>query len=237
MFENMKNKFKPSNTDRSLSLYCSQGEYAGISFPVTPDEPISIGKNPEQSNIVLSDGGVSRLHCTITYSGSEDQYIVTDHSSNGVYLENGSRLVKETPTRLACNSSIFFGKETQVFELNREENVNQQTELVASTPIILPKKKSARKAPAPQEHIPAPYEQNGLTCHATPKCTHCGYVGEWKLESLLLPHHIIIFLIFLFFWGAGLIYLIVILIIRMRPDSRAKICPHCKARNLWTFYY
>ena len=230
MFENMKNKFKPSNTNLTLSLYCSQGEYAGIAFPVTPDEPISIGKNPDRSNIVLSDNGVSRLHCTITYSGSEKQYIVTDHSSNGVYLENGTRLIKETPTRVACNSSIFFGKETQVFELNREENDNQQTEFVASTPIILPKRKSAQKASASSE-------KNAATIHRTPKCTHCGYVGDWKLESLLLPRHIIIFLLLLFFWGAGLIYLLVVLIIRMNPDNRAKICPHCKARNLWTFDY
>ncbi|MCF2683524.1 FHA domain-containing protein [Faecalicatena contorta] len=225
---------KQNSSDRNpeLSIYCRQGEYAGVAFPLKAGDTISIGKNPEISNIVLSDPGISRLHCTITYSESNDNYIVTDHSSNGVYLENGSRLTKEAPTPLPCNSSIFFGKEVQVFELQKAEDDSQKTEQLSVPPVIpLPRREPKVNTPAPDTN------PTGNTYHPVPKCTHCGYVGAWKVESLLLPHHIIIFLLFLFFWGAGFIYLIIVIIIRLNKDRRAKICPQCKARNLWTFNY
>lgn len=60
---------KQNSSDKSpeLSIHCRQGEYAGVAFPLKAGDTISIGKNPEISNIVLSDPGISRLHCTITY--------------------------------------------------------------------------------------------------------------------------------------------------------------------------
>jgi hypothetical protein len=73
--------------------------------------------------------------------------------------------------------------------------------------------------------------------HEVPKCLSCGTITPWKVEPILLPRHIIIFLILLLFFGTGLIYLIIILIIRSGSNSRSKICPHCGARNLWTFLY
>lgn len=207
----------------NLSIYCKQGEYAGTTFPLKAGETISIGKNPELSNIILSDAGVSRLHCTITYSETSGNYVITDYSSNGVYLENGSRLTKEVATQIPCNSSIFFGKSVQVFELNKTE----ETSFPKTEQIVSPAKKK------PDVEIPAPDRGR----HTDPQCTHCGYVGPWKVDHLLRPIDIIIFLIFLWFWGAGFIYLIVVIIIRLNPDRRAKICPNCKARNLWTFHY
>lgn len=73
--------------------------------------------------------------------------------------------------------------------------------------------------------------------HDVPKCLSCGTITQWKVEPILLARHIIIFLILLLFFGAGLIYLLIILIIRSGSNARSKICPHCGARNLWTFIY
>lgn len=75
------------------------------------------------------------------------------------------------------------------------------------------------------------------TSHKYPKCTHCGYEGEWKLEPIFRPMDWIIGILFMFALGSGLVYLIVVGLLRSNKDRRAKICPHCKARNLWTFLY
>ncbi len=69
-----------------------------------------------------------------------------------------------------------------------------------------------------------------------PRCTHCGYVGNWKLGPLLRPIDFIIGIAFLLFGILpGLIYMGVVAVIRYNPDRREKICPQCKAQNLWTF--
>jgi len=43
--------------------------------------------------------------------------------------------------------------------------------------------------------------------------------------------------VFLFLWGGGLIYLIVVLIIRSNAVRRPKLCANCGARNMFTFQY
>lgn len=75
------------------------------------------------------------------------------------------------------------------------------------------------------------------TGHEIPKCLCCGAITHWKIEPLFLPRHWIIFIILLCSAGAGLIYLPLIYVIRMNPNSRSKICPICGARNMWTFQY
>lgn len=73
------------------------------------------------------------------------------------------------------------------------------------------------------------------TRHTTPKCLSCGTITPWRQESLLLPRHFLIFFLLFWFFGAGFIYLLVV--IAMRSGERPKICPSCGARNLWTFLY
>jgi hypothetical protein len=70
-----------------------------------------------------------------------------------------------------------------------------------------------------------------------PKCLHCGFVGPWKIEPLVRPIDWIITLVFLFLFGGGLIYLLVIIIIRSNENRRAKICANCGARNMFSFQY
>lgn len=71
-----------------------------------------------------------------------------------------------------------------------------------------------------------------------PKCTHCGYVGEWKIGPILRPIDYIIGIVFLLFGVVpGLIYIGVVAAIRSNEDNREKICPKCNAKNLWTFFY
>lgn len=75
------------------------------------------------------------------------------------------------------------------------------------------------------------------TKNDVPKCTCCGYVGPWKVDSLFRPMDWVIGIILLFLFGTGLIYLLVVGLIRSNKDNRTKICPKCGAKNLWTFLY
>lgn len=78
----------------------------------------------------------------------------------------------------------------------------------------------------------------GGTKHDVPRCTCCGYVGQWKLDSLFRPMDYVIGILLLFLGIIpGVIYLVVVGLIRSNKNRRAKICPSCKARNLWTFFY
>lgn len=80
--------------------------------------------------------------------------------------------------------------------------------------------------------------QYGTQRHDVPKCTCCGYVGQWEIEPLIRPMDWVIGIAFTFLaCGSGLVYLGVVAAIRSNKDNRAKICPACKARNLFTFIY
>jgi len=73
--------------------------------------------------------------------------------------------------------------------------------------------------------------------HSVPKCQVCGRVGPWQAEPVLLTHHIVISLLLTLVFGVGLIYLVIVLIVRSDEASRAKICPNCGSRNMHTFVY
>lgn len=75
------------------------------------------------------------------------------------------------------------------------------------------------------------------TKHDVPQCTCCGYTGPWKVDSLLRPIDWVLGICLIPFAGAGIFYFITVMAIRANKKRRAKICPQCKARNLWTFIY
>lgn len=73
--------------------------------------------------------------------------------------------------------------------------------------------------------------------HSVPKCQVCGRVGPWQAEPVLLTHHIVIFLLLTLVFGVGLIYLVIVLIVRSDEAARDKICPNCGSKNMHTFVY
>jgi hypothetical protein len=75
------------------------------------------------------------------------------------------------------------------------------------------------------------------TTHQVPKCLSCGHVGPWKVDGLFRPMDWLIGLGFLVFFGTGLVYMLVVGLIRLNKNNRAKICTNCKARNMFAFQY
>ena len=74
--------------------------------------------------------------------------------------------------------------------------------------------------------------------HNVPKCTYCGYIGNWKSGPILRGIDFVIGIILLLIGVIpGIVYLGVVAAIRSKEDNREKICPKCNAKNLWTFIY
>ena len=80
-------------------------------------------------------------------------------------------------------------------------------------------------------------QQNAVTTHDIPKCTCCGHIGEMKPGPLLRNSDIIwIILLFVTMFG-GFVYLAYVLITRLDPNKREKICSNCKSVNMYTYVY
>ncbi|MBQ3150430.1 MAG: FHA domain-containing protein [Clostridia bacterium] len=93
------------------------GAYAGAIFRIDPDEDITIGRDPKTSQIVIDKDYplVSRTHCTVR--GGNDGYIVTDHSTNGTFID-GERLPKGETVFVKRGSVLYIGDNSNTFKLN-----------------------------------------------------------------------------------------------------------------------
>ncbi|MBQ6863899.1 MAG: zinc ribbon domain-containing protein [Clostridia bacterium] len=67
---------------------------------------------------------------------------------------------------------------------------------------------------------------SGMQHHDQPKCRKCGYIGEFKREKMFRTIDWAIGLA-TFWFGFGIIYFIIIAIIRYDEKNRKTICPHC----------
>lgn len=100
-------------------ILCTAGAYKGGSFPIKSGEELSIGRDSSLCQIVVTSATkVSRRHCGIKYSASDNRYIVTDYSSNGTYLEDGTRLSYMTPTPVSRNTVLLIGDRENQFKLS-----------------------------------------------------------------------------------------------------------------------
>lgn len=96
------------------------GQYNGCQFPVDPGKEVIIGRDPSVSNIVI-DGKyttVSKRHCGIRFDPFSGLYTVTDYSSNGTYINGGTKLQPHTPLQLQPNTVVSIGKGSNSFRLN-----------------------------------------------------------------------------------------------------------------------
>ena len=85
------------------------GEYTGARIPV--DREIIIGRDQNSCNIVITQPDISRRHCGISYDARRNVYAVMDYSSNGTFLEDGTRLRRESATELHAGDVIKVGKQ------------------------------------------------------------------------------------------------------------------------------
>jgi len=91
------------------------GIYAGREIPLNGGT-ITIGSSSEVQ-IRIHDHSVSRRHCAIRFNRVSGLYEVQDISTNGVFLNNGTRLQKGVFNPVARGSIICIGSQSQQFRL------------------------------------------------------------------------------------------------------------------------
>lgn len=94
------------------------GMYAGSTFPLTPNQPVVLGRDGAVAQIVFSQEAqkISRRHCEVMFNSQTQQYRVTDFSSNGTYV-NGKRLPANAPIKLARGTEVSLGDNNNVIKL------------------------------------------------------------------------------------------------------------------------
>lgn len=69
------------------------GSYAGVRWNLPVNTQVSIGRSVKVSNIVIpGDLAISKEHCRLFYDEKKNEFLLTDVSRNGVYVQN-QRLV------------------------------------------------------------------------------------------------------------------------------------------------
>lgn len=97
------------------------GKYANAKFEMKDGTELIFGRDPQEVNIVFDQTAtdVSRKHCSIRFDGKAQQYVVTDFSTTGTFLESGVRLEKFQPKTIAKGTVIYLGASRQNgFRLN-----------------------------------------------------------------------------------------------------------------------
>ncbi len=109
----------PTGTPNATSsIICTAGAYKGGTFPIRDGEELVIGRDSTLSQIVVTSAAkVSRRHCGIRYSALDNRYMVTDYSSNGTLLADGTRLTPMTPTPVPRGTVLIIGDHENQFKL------------------------------------------------------------------------------------------------------------------------
>ncbi len=100
-----------------ISLCITTGQNAGNRWTVNANTDIKIGRMPDDCNIVVTDTGVSRHHCTVRYDEMKRCFCLQDYSSNGTYLADGKRLEKEKIYYLFNNDVFYLSSRSCTFKL------------------------------------------------------------------------------------------------------------------------
>ena len=82
-------------------------------------EQVVIGKDPSLCSVVIDRRytKISRVQCTISYDYALEQFVVTDHSTNGTFMENGKRLTPEQPIALPSNALLSLSRTDTIIRL------------------------------------------------------------------------------------------------------------------------
>ena len=114
------NKGKSASSNSGVVVGIA-GKYAGASFDMLDGAELVFGRDPQSANIIFDQtaSDISRRHCSVKFDGKANQYMVTDYSSTGTFLEGSIQIEKGQPKTLAKGTVIYLGGSKQNgFRLN-----------------------------------------------------------------------------------------------------------------------
>ncbi|MEE0419094.1 MAG: FHA domain-containing protein [Lachnospiraceae bacterium] len=97
------------------SVMLLTGQYKDAVIPVRSGEEIILGRDKGQCHLIFENPHVSRVHCGIRYNPGENKYLITDYSTNGTFLKDGSRIEKNQPVKCRRGTVIVLGKSQEEF--------------------------------------------------------------------------------------------------------------------------
>lgn len=116
----IENDFKKLSGDTTGHILCIGGTYRGMDAPIPDGTEFVIGRDPRQCNFVLDDSftKISGKHVAVRYNAYNSMYDITDYSTNGTFLSNGSRLQKGVTVRYPKGVEIRLADGENAFQLN-----------------------------------------------------------------------------------------------------------------------
>ncbi len=87
-------------------LEITAGSHAGVRWNLPVNTQVSIGRSVKVSNIVIpGDLSISKEHCRLFYDENKNEFLLTDVSKNGVYVQN-QRLVRDQVYHYTPNQQV-----------------------------------------------------------------------------------------------------------------------------------
>ena len=93
------------------------GTYEGTLIPIRRDEDVVIGRDPGEGDVIFETPEISRKHCSISYLGPEEGFLIADFSTNGTYVLGGDELPAGQPVQVPVGSRISLSNGKAVFVL------------------------------------------------------------------------------------------------------------------------
>lgn len=91
------------------------------SMQINNDMIVRVGRSGRESDFIINgDTIISRLHVLIAYEKGTRKFAVTDKSSNGTYLKNGKRLIKDKTIYVDSGTEIYLSNQKYVIRLLTE---------------------------------------------------------------------------------------------------------------------
>lgn len=94
-----------------------EGIYKGAQIPLEDMQTLMIGRDAEQSALVLEGVKISRKHCGITYCARTGGYLICDYSSNGTYYENGQRIPLHMKLEVPEGTKFYLGDKSNMLQV------------------------------------------------------------------------------------------------------------------------
>ncbi|MCL2136725.1 MAG: FHA domain-containing protein [Coriobacteriia bacterium] len=96
------------------------GMYKYATINVQQGEALIFGRDAVLSHLVIDQNAekVSRKHCEVEFLTDGANWQVTDYSTNGTFLADGTRLEKNKPIRLPSGTEIYLGTKKNRFLLS-----------------------------------------------------------------------------------------------------------------------
>ncbi len=105
------------NQKRGGAIVFVKGKLLGTILWIQCDKEITVGRNGMNSDVVVNEKTISRLHCGIRYNSQTDNYTIVDYSQNGIYKANGERMIAKEGVHVNAGEEICLGNSDNVIRL------------------------------------------------------------------------------------------------------------------------